>query len=120
MSNSSLMPSGLSALERRLAEACSGITGLNVPLRKLWNLASCPASFLPYLVWAFSVDRWDEGWAESVQPPENNQCQNINCGCTFKSLETVTDIIMCPGRVNPAPPHPSRATAKALQGNLWL
>jgi hypothetical protein len=31
MSNSSLMPSGSSALERRLAEACSGITGLNVP-----------------------------------------------------------------------------------------
>lgn len=67
MSNSSLMPSGSSALERRLAEACSGITGLNVPLRDLWNPATCPVSFLPYLAWAFSVDRWDEGWAESVK-----------------------------------------------------
>ena len=67
MSNSSLMPPGSSALERRLAEACSGITGLNVPLRDLWNPAACPVSFLPYLAWAFSVDRWDEGWAESVK-----------------------------------------------------
>lgn len=67
MSNSSLMPSGSSAMERRLAEACSGITGLNVPLRDLWNPATCPVSFLPYLAWAFSVDRWDEGWAESVK-----------------------------------------------------
>jgi phage tail P2-like protein len=67
MSNSSLMPPGSSALERRLAEACSGISGLNVPLRDLWNPATCPVSFLPYLAWAFSVDRWDESWAESVK-----------------------------------------------------
>jgi len=50
-------------LERRLAEACSGITGLSVPLRDLWSLATCPVSFLPYLARAFSVDLWDEGWA---------------------------------------------------------
>lgn len=49
MSNSSLMPPGSSALERRLAQACSGISGLNVPLRDLWNPATCPVSFLPYL-----------------------------------------------------------------------
>ena len=53
MSNSSLMPPGSSALERRLAKACSGISGLNVPLRDLWNPATCPVSFLPYLAWAF-------------------------------------------------------------------
>ncbi|WP_097506303.1 phage tail protein I [Escherichia coli] len=28
---------------------------------------TCPVSFLPYLAWAFSVDRWDEGWTESVK-----------------------------------------------------
>lgn len=67
MSNSSLMPPGSSALERRLAEACSGVSGLSVPLRDLWNPATCPAGFLPYLAWAFSVDRWDESWAESVK-----------------------------------------------------
>lgn len=65
--NNSLLPPGSSALERRLAEACSGISGLTVPLRDLWNPATCPVSFLPYLAWAFSVDRWDESWAESVK-----------------------------------------------------
>ncbi|EID2652970.1 phage tail protein I [Escherichia coli] len=63
----SLLPSGSSALERRLAQSCSGISDLQVSLRDLWNPATCPVSFLPYLAWAFSVDRWDESWAESVK-----------------------------------------------------
>jgi len=51
-----------------------------------------------------------------------NQCQNINCGCTFKSLETVTDIIMCPGKVNPAPPHPApiKNDTRTAQHQLWF
>ncbi|HBQ3194740.1 TPA: phage tail protein I [Klebsiella pneumoniae] len=62
---SSLLPPGSSALERRLAQACSGISDLNVPLRDLWNPWKCPAKFLPYLAWAFSVDSWDENWREA-------------------------------------------------------
>lgn len=61
---SSLLPPGSSALERRLAQACSGISDLNVPLRDLWNPWKCPVQFLPYLAWAFSVDRWEETWSE--------------------------------------------------------
>ena len=60
----SLLPPGSSALERRLAQACSGISDLNVTLRDLWNPWKRPAGFLPYLAWAFSVDGWDEGWSE--------------------------------------------------------
>ncbi|WP_407223659.1 ogr/Delta-like zinc finger family protein [Enterobacter roggenkampii] len=45
-----------------------------------------------------------------------NQCQNINCGCTFKSHETVADIIMNPGKTNPVPAHPDGKQ----QGFLWL
>lgn len=63
--NSSLLPPGSSALERRLAQACSGISDLNVPLRDLWNPWKCPAKFLPYLAWAFSVDSWDESWSDA-------------------------------------------------------
>ena len=63
----SLLPPGSTPLERRLAQTCSGISDLQVPLRDLWNPATCPVSFLPYLAWAFSVDRWDEGWTESVK-----------------------------------------------------
>ncbi len=61
---SSLLPPGSSVLERRLAQACSGISDLNVPLRDLWNPWKCPATFLPYLAWAVSVDGWDEDWSE--------------------------------------------------------
>lgn len=59
----SLLPSGSSPLERRAAQACAGISDLNTPLRDLWNPDRCPVKFLPYLAWAFSVDRWDEKWA---------------------------------------------------------
>ncbi|HHT1682530.1 TPA: phage tail protein I [Raoultella ornithinolytica] len=65
--SSSLLPPGSSALERRLAQACSGISDLNVPLRDLWNPWKCPAKFLPYLAWAFSVDRWEETWSETAK-----------------------------------------------------
>lgn len=63
----SLLPPGSSVLERRLAQACSDISNLDVPLRDLWNPWKCPVKFLPYLAWAFSVDRWDEAWAETVK-----------------------------------------------------
>lgn len=63
--NSSLLSPGSSALERRLAQACSGISDLSVPLRDLWNPNTCPINFLPYLAWAFSVDSWDESWSET-------------------------------------------------------
>ena len=59
----SLLPSGSTVLERHAAEACAGVSELAVPLRDLWNPDTCPVAFLPYLAWAFSVDRWDEKWA---------------------------------------------------------
>ncbi|CAM3609683.1 phage tail protein I [Rouxiella silvae] len=59
---SDLLPSGSTPLERRAAEACAGVSDLAVPLRDLWNPEKCPVKFLPYLAWAFSVDRWDEKW----------------------------------------------------------
>ncbi|WP_210522965.1 ogr/Delta-like zinc finger family protein [Pantoea ananatis] len=43
-----------------------------------------------------------------------NQCQNINCSCTFKSHETVTDIIMTPAKVASVPPHPDRGSQQVL------
>jgi phage tail P2-like protein len=63
MSNS-LMATGSSQLEQRAAAACAVISDLNVPLRDLWNPWKCPVKFLPYLAWAFSVDRWEETWSE--------------------------------------------------------
>ncbi|EPY7426632.1 phage tail protein I [Klebsiella pneumoniae] len=58
------MATGSSVLEQRAAAACSVISALSVPLRDLWNPWQCPVKFLPYLAWAFSVDRWEETWSE--------------------------------------------------------
>ncbi|WP_431002580.1 phage tail protein I [Klebsiella pneumoniae] len=60
-----LMATGSSVLEQRAAEACAVISDLSVPLRDLWNPWRCPVKFLPYLAWAFSVDRWDDVWTEA-------------------------------------------------------
>ncbi len=59
------MATGSSGLEQRAAEACAVISDLSVPLRDLWNPWRCPVKFLPYLAWAFSVDRWEETWSET-------------------------------------------------------
>lgn len=57
------MATGSSLLEQRAAEACAVISDLSVPLRDLWDPWKCPLKFLPYLAWAFSVDRWEESWS---------------------------------------------------------
>ncbi|MBG5983229.1 phage tail protein I, partial [Proteus mirabilis] len=63
----SLLPSGSSPLEKAAAIACQSLQTLPVPLRQLWNASTCPVDLLPYLAWAWSVDRWDENWSEPVK-----------------------------------------------------
>ena len=65
--NNSLMAPGSSLLEQRAAAACASISDLPVSLRDLWNPWKCPVKFLPYLAWAFSVDRWEETWTETAK-----------------------------------------------------
>lgn len=62
--NNPLLPSGSSSLEHRVTLVCAVAGELAVSLRDLWNPDRCPAAFLPYLAWAFSVDGWDEDWSE--------------------------------------------------------
>ncbi|MHC9060031.1 phage tail protein I [Pantoea sp. y20] len=63
----SLLPPSATDTEIRLAEARSGLSTLNVPLRDIWNPHTCHVSLLPYLAWSRSVDRWDENWTEAVK-----------------------------------------------------
>lgn len=62
-----LVPTGSSTLEVAAAQALASLTDLNVPLRQLWNPYTCPVALLPYLAWAWSVDRWDSSWSESTK-----------------------------------------------------
>jgi len=65
--NDRLLPSGSTQLEVAAAQALAQIGRLKVPLRELWDPQTCPLTLLPYLAWAFSVDRWDENWTESAK-----------------------------------------------------
>ncbi|WP_065759692.1 phage tail protein I [Pseudomonas defluvii] len=63
----SLLPDNSTALERQAAEALAQIERVPVPIRDLLNPDRCPAPLLPYLAWAFSVDRWDGKWPEAAK-----------------------------------------------------
>ena len=61
----SLLPSNSTQLERALEAAFYERT--IIPLRTLYNAATCPVHLLPHLAWAWSVDRWDHRWAEPTK-----------------------------------------------------
>ncbi|MEI7340781.1 phage tail protein I [Pectobacterium brasiliense] len=63
----SLLPVGSSELEIAAAKACAELSRTPIPLRQLCNPDLCPVNLLPYLAWAFSVDRWDEKWPEIIK-----------------------------------------------------
>ncbi|WP_192980910.1 phage tail protein I [Pseudomonas sp. EggHat1] len=62
-----LLPGNAHELERQAAEALAQIERVPIPLRDLWNPDTCPVELLPYLAWAFSVDRWSPAWPESAK-----------------------------------------------------
>lgn len=62
-----LLPGNATQLERLAAQALAHIQRTPVPLRQLTSPDTCPAPLLPYLAWAFSVDRWDSQWPEAAK-----------------------------------------------------
>ena len=62
-----LLPGNATELERNAAQALAQIERVPIPLRDLWNPETCPVELLPYLAWAFSVDRWSPAWPESAK-----------------------------------------------------
>lgn len=63
----SLLPGNATELEQLAAQALTQIQRAPIPLRQLCNPDTCPVALLPYLAWAFSVDRWDSRWPESAK-----------------------------------------------------
>ena len=63
--SSRLLPINSTPLERVLADVQDA--DLPVPLRELMDPQRCPVALLPYLAWAWSVDRWDPAWSETVK-----------------------------------------------------
>ena len=67
MADIPLLPGNSTPLERQAAQALAQIQRVPIPLRTLYNPDLCPLPLLPYLAWAFSVDRWDSKWTEAVK-----------------------------------------------------
>ncbi|WP_127960157.1 phage tail protein I [Serratia microhaemolytica] len=65
--HSELLPPNATQLERVAARVAASLGEVPVPLRQLWSPLSCRVELLPYLAWAFSVDRWDEKWPEATK-----------------------------------------------------
>jgi phage tail P2-like protein len=64
---STLLPPNASKLEQLAAQALARIERVPIPIRDLVNPDRCPVDLLPYLAWAFSVDRWDSSWSEAIK-----------------------------------------------------
>jgi phage tail P2-like protein len=67
MADAPLLPSNSTPLERQAAQALAQIQRVPIPLRTLYSPDRCPLPLLPYLAWAFSVDRWDSKWTEAAK-----------------------------------------------------
>lgn len=59
-----MLPPSATAQERALSEAIARLSDVPLLVRESWNPATCPASLLPWLAWALSVDEWDTTWTE--------------------------------------------------------
>lgn len=62
---SDLLPPNATQEERALSLASGRV--VDVPIKELWSPYNCPASVLPWLAWALSVDEWGTTWPVETQ-----------------------------------------------------
>jgi phage tail P2-like protein len=61
-----LLPPGSSPLEVAIATLdAERMEAIEIDINTLWNPWACPAAFLPFLAWTFSVDVWNPDWPEA-------------------------------------------------------
>jgi len=62
-----ILPSNSTKLEILAAQALDKVKRVPIPISSLYNPDTCPVDLLPYLAWAWSVDRWDPEWSEQTK-----------------------------------------------------
>lgn len=65
--NKGILPSNSTELEILAAQALDKINRVPIPISSLYNPDKCPPDLLPYLAWAWSVDRWDPAWSDQTK-----------------------------------------------------
>ena len=61
------LPQASGRAEKALAVGMLAGSGIPIPIAHLWRPETCPASALPWLAWALSVDEWDANWTEDTK-----------------------------------------------------
>jgi phage tail P2-like protein len=59
-----LLPNNASKAEQAMSMAVSRLSDVPLAVRESWSPDTCPSHLLPWLAWAFSVDKWDTGWSD--------------------------------------------------------
>ena len=68
MADIDLLPDNATALEQELARLSAQLDQIDPAIiETIWDAWRCPATLLPWLAWAVSVDAWDDGWNEVVK-----------------------------------------------------
>lgn len=67
MTTNTLLPMGSTLTEKRVASVLRQAVQNQISIADLLNPDRCPEPFLPYLAWAFSVDKWDEHWSDTAK-----------------------------------------------------
>ena len=63
-----ILPPNSTDLEQAVDETiATRIEGVPVKISDLVDVNHCPASHLPFLAWALSVDKWDSNWSETIK-----------------------------------------------------
>lgn len=65
---STLLPPNATPHEQAIeVAAAASVESIANPFYTLWNPLTCPEHILPWLAWAFSVEKWDSAWPEQVK-----------------------------------------------------
>ncbi|NKD84517.1 phage tail protein I [Haematospirillum jordaniae] len=60
-----LLPPNASPEEKAISRAMDRLSAVPVPVAGMWRPEEIPASALPWLAWALSVDVWNPDWPEA-------------------------------------------------------
>lgn len=73
LAQQTILPPSASSTERAFDLAYAArLSAVRTLVPSLWNADTCPASLLPWLAWALSVDDWDADWPEQMK---RNACR---------------------------------------------
>lgn len=89
MSEPSLLPPNATAAERAIESAV--IERVPAPIVALWNPHTCPASLLPWLAWALSIDAWKDYWPIEVK--RARVAAAINIQRRKGTVQSVRDVV---------------------------